>query len=306
MDSKRPVVVAIDFSTCSGVALARAARAASWNNAPLIPVHVVNVPALRPIPPAMFPYELPTQAGLVASAREEWPAFARDALGDAFPALEVLEGNPRERLVDLVREHDASLLVIGASGRGRARGLGTVASGCVRRSTCPVLVVRESAPEQLATVAAFVDFSPASREALAQAVRFASQDDAEVHVVHAYDDPWHGMPMSGVVEANMPDFAEKMQTAVEQRLREFAQPLAHELAALKAQYHGFQHDAKWEGYGRGLVGFVARYRVDLAVLGVRSRWNVRDALMGSTAERVFRDAGCSILAVHEPKTDAKA
>lgn len=37
--------------------------------------------------------------------------------------------------------------------------------------------------------------------------------------------------------------------------------------------------------------------IDLAVLGVRSTWNARDFLMGSTAERICRDAGCSILTV---------
>jgi hypothetical protein len=37
---------------------------------------------------------------------------------------------------------------------------------------------------------------------------------------------------------------------------------------------------------------------DLIVLGTRGRTNLRDLLLGSTAEKVLRDSVCSVLAVH--------
>lgn len=95
----------------------------------------------------------------------------------------------------------------------------------------------------------------------------------------------------------MPDFDAKLRQSVEPRLKEFCETLAHEMNALKARYHGFQHGERWEGLGSGITGFLAHHGVDLAVLGVRSTWNARDFFMGSTAERVCRDAGCSVLTV---------
>ncbi|MBI3107868.1 MAG: universal stress protein [Candidatus Rokubacteria bacterium] len=51
------------------------------------------------------------------------------------------------------------------------------------------------------------------------------------------------------------------------------------------------------GHGRGITEFVEQVDGDLVVLGTRGRTNLRDILLGSTAERVVRDARCSILTV---------
>ena len=84
---------------------------------------------------------------------------------------------------------------------------------------------------------------------------------------------------------------------VEERLRSFCEPVAQEVRALKASFRGIEHNRGWEGYAWGLVRFIHDEEVDLAVLGTRSSWNPRDFLMGSTAERVVRDARCSIVAL---------
>jgi len=51
------------------------------------------------------------------------------------------------------------------------------------------------------------------------------------------------------------------------------------------------------GHGRGITEFARQVGADLVVLGTRGRTNLRDLLLGSTAERVVRDAPCSILTV---------
>jgi nucleotide-binding universal stress UspA family protein len=65
------------------------------------------------------------------------------------------------------------------------------------------------------------------------------------------------------------------------------------MAPLKAHYEIFDY----QGYGAGITEFVKQVNGDLVVLGTRGRTNLRDMLLGSTAERVVRDAPCSILAV---------
>jgi nucleotide-binding universal stress UspA family protein len=59
----------------------------------------------------------------------------------------------------------------------------------------------------------------------------------------------------------------------------------------------------YPGHGRGITEFVQQIGGDLAVLGTRGRTNLRDLLIGSTAERVLRDAACSILAVRPEGTE---
>jgi nucleotide-binding universal stress UspA family protein len=63
--------------------------------------------------------------------------------------------------------------------------------------------------------------------------------------------------------------------------------------ALKATYHAEQFGK----VGEGIVQFIAHRGCDLAVLGTRAKWNLRDFLWGSTAQRVVYDAECSVLTV---------
>ncbi|MCE7975302.1 MAG: universal stress protein [Leptolyngbya sp. PLA1] len=304
MDRLKTILAAVDFSMCSSDAFRQAARIAAWHGATLHAIHVVNVPAYRPVPHPFIPFDLPTQDQLVYDAYRRWEDFAPACEGKAKAQFTVAVGSPRGEILQAVEATKPDLLVMGTTSvLDRKRGIGTIAAACVRRAETKVLLVREEQTGPFKNVAAFVDFSETSREALAQAVRVAAQDGAALHVVHIYDDPWHGVPRTGVIAANMPDFDVTLKRSVEQRLREFCEPLAHEMNALKAMYHGFQHGEHWEGYGSGITGFIAHHGVDLAVLGVRSTWNARDFFMGSTAERVCRDAGCSILTVRPVPVD---
>lgn len=298
MDRLKTILAAVDFSMCSSDAFRQAARIAAWQGAALHALHVVNVPAYRPVPHPFIPFDLPTQDQLVHDAYRRWEDFAPACESKSKAQFTVAIGSPRGEILQAVEATKPDLLVMGTTSvLDRKRGIGTIAAACVRRAETKVLLVREEQSGPFKDVAAFVDFSETSRDALAQAVRVAAQDGAALHVVHIYDNPWHGVPRTGVITANMPDFDAKLRQAVEQRLQEFCEPLAHEMNALKARYHGFEHGEHWEGYGSGITGFIAHHGIDLAVLGVRSTWNARDFFMGSTAERVCRDAECSILTV---------
>ncbi|XVJ59658.1 MAG: universal stress protein [Tepidisphaera sp.] len=298
MDRLTTILAAVDFSLCSSDAFRQAARMAAWQGAELQALHVVNVPAYRPVPHPFIPFDLPTQEQLVHEAHRLWEEFAPGCEGKTATRFDVAVGSPRGEILRAVESTKPDLLVMGTTSvLDRKRGIGTIAAACVRRAETRVLLVREEQSGPFTNVAAFVDFSETSRDALAQAVRIAAQDGATLHIVHVYVDPWQGVPRAGIITANMPDFDAKLKESVEQRLRDFCAPLAHEMNALRAHHHGFQHEEHWEGYGGGITGFIGRHSIDLAVLGVRSTWNARDFFMGSTAERVCRDAGCSILTV---------
>jgi nucleotide-binding universal stress UspA family protein len=79
-------------------------------------------------------------------------AHARDALGRAHGLVvqegvnaegEILEGSAAERVVELARDRNAPLIVVGSRGLGAAAGalLGSVSSAIIHRADRPVLVV---------------------------------------------------------------------------------------------------------------------------------------------------------------------
>jgi len=299
MNQAMSILVAVDFSACSADALKQAVRIARWNRAKVHALHVVDVPDMQPSPHFLFPFPPPMQGDLVARARRRWDEFAHAAIGAEPVDFDIAVGSARAAILERVHRLKPDVLVMGAHSIHDARhGVGTTAAACVRKAETKVLLVRQPQSGPFRSVVASIDFSPVSRPVLEQAIRVAAQDDAKLHVVHVYNDPWCGLPPSDTVVANMPHFKETLRQSVEKRLESYCvSSFAHEMGALHANFHGVEHTEEWAGHGRGIVQFVNECDIDLVVLGTRSSWNIRDFMMGSTAERVVRDAGCSILAI---------
>jgi universal stress protein E len=298
MGSLNSVLVAVDFSPCSAVALKTARRIADCNRASLRAVHVVALPSFEPAPHPLFPFPLPTQAAFVSDARDSWGRFLKDSGLPSDVMCDIEVGRPRDAIVEAAARARADLLVLGAHGVHDAhKGVGPTAAACMQRAKTRVLLVREDHPEQFRNVVACVDFTETSKLALQEGIRAAAQDGAALSVLHVYDDPWHGLRPPVEIEVNMPEFTAQFRLGVEDRLREFCTPFAHELSALKAAYQCVSSQWRGGGYGHAIVRVVKEHRCDLVILGTRDRWNIRDMVFGSTAERVVREAPCSILAV---------
>ncbi len=298
MASLNSVLVAVDFSPCSAVALKAAGRIADCNRASLRAVHVVALPSFEPAPHPLFPFTLPSQADFVSDARESWALLIKDSGVPTDVTCDIEVGRPRDAILESVARIRADLLVLGAHGVHDAhKGIGPTAAACMQRAKTRVLLVREDHAGPFRNVVACVDFTETSMLALQEAIRAAAQDGAALSVLHVYDDPWHGLRPPVGIQVNMPDFTVQFRRRVEDRLREFCTPFAHELSALKAAYQCVESQWRGGGYGHAIVRFAKEQRCDLVLLGTRDRWNIRDMVFGSTAERVVREAPCSILAV---------
>lgn len=303
MDHIKNILVAVDFSPCSAAALKQAVRIAAQNRAQVKALHVVRIPAYALPESALLPVDvLPPVDLLHSEARQRWAQWAPACEVGRSVEFECVLGLPRMEILERTRHGTFDLLVVGAHGEFDAkRGIGSIASTCVQRAGANVLVVREEQIAPYKSVVACVDFSDTSRLALEQAIRTAAQDGASLHILHVFADPWRGLGPPDGIKANMPDINDRYQQAVEKHLRAFCEPLKHEMHALKAVFHVQQFAQA--GHGKSIVEFVARERCDLVVLGTRSKWNVRDFFWGSTAERVVREAPCSVLTVKPSESD---
>ncbi|MBL8761858.1 MAG: universal stress protein [Planctomycetes bacterium] len=298
MSNLKSILVAVDFSPCSIAAFRVAARFAECNRASLRAVHAVALPSYVPAPHPLFPFPLPTQADFVADATTAWAVFAAAAPTRTDVKCDIEVGTPREIILQAAARAGADLLVLGShSVLDAHKGIGPTATSCMQRARMNVLLVRENHAGPFRSVVACLDFTDTSKLALQQAIRVAAQDGAALHVLHVYDDPWYGLGPPAGVKAHMPDFKAQLNRGVEDRVREFCAPFSHELNALKAGFHCLESEWRGGGYGHAIVRFVKEQGCDLAILGTRDRWNIRDMVFGSTAERVVRGAPCSILAV---------
>ena len=142
----RPVLVAVDFSELSVLALEQAAALASAYGAPVEPVHVLD---LGP-DDGLDLGGLLTLGDLRPSPDDTLPAQARRALrqlarrsGLSPETVHVATGEPETAIVRLAVNRRAGAVVLGTHGRtgwDRVR-LGSVAEWVVRHAPCPVLTV---------------------------------------------------------------------------------------------------------------------------------------------------------------------
>jgi nucleotide-binding universal stress UspA family protein len=186
------IVVGIDDSTSSTLAVRWATREAVMRNVPLTLVHVSS-------PLAVYP-PVPIPAGLHQRHEED----ARKIVADAIKAAEdsVGDGNrpeidtqllvaaPVPALIELSKE--AHMMVVGCRGQDAVQRvlLGSVSTGLVHHAHCPVAVIHDETPILLQPsqlpVLVGIDGSPASQLATAIAFDEASFRGVELVALHAY------------------------------------------------------------------------------------------------------------------------
>ncbi len=303
------IVVGTDFTPCSGVALVQALRIASWSAPQKAKVHVVHVidrVVVQELEAALSKEQPNIRAGLVRDAEKEWQDFAKDVPDAKGLEIEVSVDNDLAGILARARLDAADLIVIGTYGRHAPQvGLGTVASGCVRKSMTDTLLVRDSRPglghAPFRRVVAAVDFSPTSLRAVQRAALFAAKDGAELHLLHVFQAPWHKLHYRSPTALTSSLQRQQFREGLENRLTDFCRPALASHGKLDVRSVVFDYT----GHRSGIVEYAAEAQADLIVLGTRGRTNLRDLIMGSTAEKALEDSACSILAVkptgfHDP------
>jgi nucleotide-binding universal stress UspA family protein len=128
------------------------------------------------------------------------------------------------------------------------------------------------------------DFSAAADRAVPYAVEIARRSIATIHAVHVIppDGPPLLTPADGAgIAHDQEEFRARKKNQLEQELQE----LPHEFLFLMGDV--------WEN----LEEVIRRKNVDLLVLGTHGRSGIAKALMGSEAEKIFRQAPCPVLTV---------
>ena len=194
--SHRGIVVGVDGSSASTVAVEWAARDAAMRKIPLTLVKVLDPPVVYTFPRTQIPREY------LQWQRDEGRTILNDAvktvedstrqMGPVEVSSELMIGPPVPTLVDLSK--DAALVVVGSRGRGATARLllGSVSTGLVHHAHCPVAVIHDQDPlipePSPAPVLVGIDGSPASESATAIAFDEASWRGVELIALHAWSD----------------------------------------------------------------------------------------------------------------------
>jgi len=298
MDRLQSIVVGVDFTACSKDALRQSLRLSSWNRAKVHVVHVIDTLVMVELQESLSPMVQEIERGLVADATKAWDEFTA-GMGDKRPAdFAVAINNPLIELIRRCHDRKADLLVLGAHGITHDKGVGTLAGQLVRRAASRVLLVHPGQTGPFKRIVVGIDFSEMSRDALRNAMRIAAQDSSEVHAVHVFRPPWGGLFFKPSGVDSSPEAQARYRDQLRTKLEEFCRPDDPQVQWTSPRFELVSNAS----HGAGLVEYARQSGADLVALGTRGKTNLREVLLGSTAERVLRQASCSILAVKPQET----
>lgn len=282
------VLVGVDSSPGSEIALRWATEYADLGGCRLVVVHVVGSPVLSDGNAGL----VASDEGLLAAGRmvsdRAVAAAVQHRPGVAVSAL-TLTGDPRAVLLDLAR--DASALVVGSRGRGPVASLllGSVSVALASHAPCPLVVVRAQSDAVAAvdlSVVVGVDADGDATEALTLGFELAAARYRPLQVVHALGAP-----------ALFP-YPDVVDTGAVARSREEAEAFLDR--TLKAFVDRFpdvvvQRRLVQETPTQALVA--ASRTASTVVVGRRERGTVRSHLIGSVSRAVVEQAHSTVVVV---------
>lgn len=286
------IVAGVDFSSSTSQVLAHAAKLAAAADCPLVAAHVIGSSLIK---------EWEESTGCEVSTADRMSEMtgrleelATDCCAGVIPEVDVRTGRPDKVLAEIVSDHRADLLVLGAHDVSKRR-LGTVASRCARSAPADVLLLRDWQGRFFRKIAVCVDLAPSSSLSLARAIKVASAHGATLEIIHVIfppaRDPW-GRVMEQRMDSDV-SYEMRIRERARKRLDGFLEPFAGALAGTGSGALILEGESP----AAAIAAHVDATDIDLTVIGSREGSWVADFVLGSNAERLMHDSTSSVLLI---------
>jgi nucleotide-binding universal stress UspA family protein len=293
MSSSIKIVVGVDFSEESEIAVHQALGVARHLGGELVLVHVratVELPAVSPgAKQGLEEHWRDAAAGELAAAREQLGRLRERLLGQGVDVSQLLvEDHPDDGVCAAASELAARVTVVGTHGRTGLHWLqmGSVAQKVVPQSETDVLVARRARRDGYHRILVATDFSASAERALDGAIALAAPGGV-IDLVHYLD---AGRTIGGNFGAS-----QVLPLAFE-RMSELARVEGDRLLSRKRPADlELRFRVSSERPVPGIIHSLEIEPCDLVALGSHGRRGIRRLFLGSVAEAVVRHAPCSVL-----------
>jgi nucleotide-binding universal stress UspA family protein len=302
----KKILVAVDFSDESEVAVHQALGVARHVGASLTLLHVGSV-LEKPegIPPSMH-----STVAEYLRVVDQYLAEDRRKLEDMRERLSgqgvevshmVIDGIPDKGICKAAQEVGADLVVTGSHGRTGVKRffLGSVAERVARMAGTSVMVTRPAKDTAggYRRVLVATDFSDLSERALEVGIALAAAGGV-VDVLHC----WYLPPMSYPYYAPT-KAASDLVASIRDSITAGNESTGKELLARHGGDRVLNFHQVESAPAQGIQEWLEKYEYDLVVTGSHGRRGAARLLLGSVAEKTVRHAPCSVLVVHDTSSD---
>lgn len=290
MNRLGPILAATDFSAPARHAADRAARVAHATGASLTLMHVLPGGALQELRQWLGTGYAMEQL-LHDDAQRELRALTSELQTHRHVTARTVSvsGSVLDEINQEAEALDVALLVLGARGAGFLRRLvlGSTSERLLRRTTRPLLVVRQTPHEPYRRVLVALDFSPWSAHAVTLARRVAPH--ARLLLFNAYQVPFEEkLHFAGVDAATIDRYRQQARAEATQRV--------HALAAASGLKPGDWEPCIVEGEAsQRIVEHEQEKDCDLVVLGKHGQSATEDLLLGSVSKHVLAEGSTDVL-----------
>ncbi len=283
MPLPRAMLVPTDLSTAARHAAQRAAMLARDNGASMELLHVIETGALTQLTRLLADPRSPVVARIVALADTDLAALAHDIeVGyGVVPKTHCVQGPLLASITGRAGDIGADLLVLGASHAGYLRQwlLGATAERLLRKTTLPMLFVRQPPHQDYRTVLVTVDFS----DSAAQSIKMARQicPKARLILLHACEFPFEGkMRFAGVDDNAVWQYRQSIRRDALQQLQTLA-------SRTGIDADNWQPIVTLGDPVHDIVQQQLDHDADLVVVGKHGAGMTEDLLLGSVTQQVL-------------------
>lgn len=293
MGKIKHVFAATDLSECALHAVDRGFQIARATGARYTVMHALGLDALGPLKDLFGDKAEAVAHKAVAHQR----LLLQDLVDDPdrnqgiAARLMIEEGLATSVVPAYAASTDADLVLVGAKGQSMWRRLmlGSTASHLLRKSRCPVLVVKNPSPRPYRRALVAVDFSAGS----VQAIRIARElaPDAHVVLLNVFEVPFEGMlQFAGVSQ----DEIHRYQAEAHERALHGLYDLA---AAAGLDRSAYVAIAEHGGAVQRILEQEILTHCDLIVMGKHGTHVTEELLLGSVTKRVMSESDTDMLVV---------
>lgn len=293
MNTPTHLLAATDLSSSSLHAVDRGFELASQIGARYTILHALGLDALAQLRELLGGDTSEVSRKIADEARDALTRIADDPSRNRGVAaeLQLEQGTPASAVPRYAEATHADLILVGAHGRGFLQRslLGSTASRLLRKSRCPVLVVKEPCRVRYRKVLVAVDFSPESEISVRLARELAA--GAQLDLLHVFEVPFEvKLRFAGVSQETIDHYRIEARDQALQQIHRLAKGAGIPAADYTVQV--LQGDAT-----RQIIAHEESADCDLIVMGKHGTNVTEELLLGSVTNHVLAQSRSDVLVV---------